>query len=60
MGGVSLHDDLLTRREDDPVLSRGTYLASHTLGAMHRGTRERLNAFADLWAERGVVAWEEW
>ena len=60
MGGLSRHDDLLTRREDYPVLSRKTYLASHTLGAMHRGTRDRLNAFADLWAERGVVAWDEW
>ena len=60
MGGLSRHDDLLARREDYPVLSRKTYLASHTLGAMHRGTRDRLNAFADLWAERGVVAWDEW
>ncbi len=57
---MSAHDDLLARRADYPVLERKTYLASHTLGAMHRGTRERLNLFADLWAERGVVAWEEW
>jgi kynureninase len=57
---MTLHDDLLSRREDYPVLGKKTYLASHTLGAMHRGTRERLNAFADLWAEQGVVAWESW
>ncbi len=57
---MTLHDDLLARRADYPVLERKTYLASHTLGAMHRGTRERLNQFADLWAERGVVAWQEW
>jgi len=57
---VSVHDDLLDRRDDYPILARSTYLASHTLGAMHRGTRERLHAYADLWAERGVVAWEEW
>ena len=57
---MSLHDDLLARRADYPVLERKTYLASHTLGAMHRGTRDRLNRYADLWAERGVVAWEEW
>ncbi|MCW2599435.1 MAG: Kynureninase [Frankiales bacterium] len=57
---MSQHDDLLTRRADYPVLGRSTYLASHTLGAMHRETRTRLHAYADLWAERGVVAWEEW
>ena len=57
---MSLHDDLLSRRDDYPVLARKTYLASHTLGAMHRETRNRLNAFADLWAEQGVVAWEQW
>lgn len=55
-----MHDDLLARREDYPVLARKTYLASHTLGAMHRGSRDRLNQFADLWAEHGVVAWEQW
>jgi kynureninase len=57
---MTIHDDLLTRRADYPVLARSTYLASHTLGAMHRETRTRLMAYADLWAERGVVAWEEW
>lgn len=60
MGGLSQHADLLARREDYPVLARKTYLASHTLGAMHRGTPERLAQFAQLWAEQGVVAWEEW
>jgi kynureninase len=57
---MTMHDDLLSRRDDYPVLGKKTYLASHTLGAMHRGTRERLNAYADLWAEQGVVAWESW
>jgi kynureninase len=51
---------LLVRRADYPVLARKTYLASHTLGAMHRETPVRLQAFADLWAEEGVVAWEQW
>jgi kynureninase len=54
------HDDLLDRRADYPVLSRSTYLASHTLGAMHRRTPERLAEYAGLWAEQGVVAWETW
>ena len=54
------HEHLLVRRADYPVLATRTYLASHTLGAMHRGTRERLAAYADLWAGQGVVAWEQW
>ncbi len=54
------HDDLLARRDDYPVLRRSTYLASHTLGALHRGTPERLADYARLWAEQGVVAWETW
>ncbi len=56
----SRHDDLLARRVDYPVLARRTYLASHTLGAMHRATPERLAAYTALWAEQGVVAWETW
>jgi len=56
----SVHDDLLARRAEYPVLSRRTYLASHTLGAMHRETPRRLAEFTDLWAEQGVVAWETW
>jgi kynureninase len=55
-----VHEHLLSRRADYPVLERRTYLASHTLGAMHRGTRDRLAEFTELWAEQGVVAWETW
>src|SRR3954451_19044194 len=51
------HEDLLARRSDHPVLARGTYLASHTLGAMHRRTPERLGEYSTLWAERGVASW---
>ncbi len=57
---ASAHQDLLDRRADYPVLARRTYLASHTLGAMHRDTPTRLAEFAALWAEEGVVAWERW
>ncbi len=57
---MSLHDDLLERRADYPVLARSTYLASHTLGAMHRQSPERLADYTRLWAEQGVVAWETW
>ncbi len=55
-----MHEDLLGRRGDYPVLATKTYLASHTLGAMHRRTPERLAEYAALWAERGVVSWETW
>ena len=57
---MTAHDHLLERRADYPVLSRSTYLASHTLGAMHRRTPERLAEYARLWGELGVVAWEDW
>jgi kynureninase len=55
-----VHEDLLVHREEFPILSRRTYLAAHTLGAMHRGTRDRLAAYADEWATEGVVAWDRW
>lgn len=57
---MTAHDDLLARREDYPVLARSTYLASHTLGAMHRRSADRLEEYTRLWAELGVLAWEEW
>ena len=57
---MSAHEHLLARRVDYPVLARSTYLASHTLGAMHRQTPERLADYTRLWAEQGVVAWETW
>lgn len=60
MPSEGLHAELLDRRDDYPVLARNTYLASHTLGAMHRRTPERHAEFTRLWAEQGVVAWEEW
>jgi kynureninase len=55
-----MHDDLLERRADYPILDRSTYLINNSLGAMHRGTRERLAEFADLWDTVGVVAWDTW
>ena len=55
-----MHDELLTRRADYPILERSTYLINNSLGAMHRGTRDRLAEFADLWDTIGVVAWDTW
>jgi len=55
-----VHEDLLDRRVDYPILSRKTYLNSNSLGAMHRRTRERLAEYADQWDTEGVVAWRDW
>jgi kynureninase len=52
-------DALLKWRQEFPILERTTYLISNSLGAMPRGVRDSLNAYADAWGERGVRAWEE-
>ncbi len=52
-------DPLLAWRKEFPILDRTVYMISHSLGAMPRRTRERLNEFADAWDTRGIRAWEE-
>ncbi len=52
-------DPLLAWRQEFPILETCTYMISHSLGAMPRGVRARLTAFADLWDQRGIVAWED-
>lgn len=52
-------DDLLKWRSEFPILERTVYLISHSLGAMPRGTFDRLHEYADAWATRGVRAWAE-
>jgi kynureninase len=54
-----LTDDLLKWRSEFPILDRAVYLISHSLGAMPRGTYDRLHEYADIWATRGVRAWAE-
>ena len=54
-----MHDELLKWREEFPILERCTYLISHSLGAMPRGTYAELQEYADVWASRGVRAWAE-
>jgi kynureninase len=54
-----LKDELLKWRGDFPILDRSTYLISNSLGAMPRGVYNSLHAYADMWATRGVKAWEE-
>jgi kynureninase len=52
-------DELLRYRSQFPILERTTYLISNSLGAMPQGVYEAMKAYADIWATRGVRAWEE-
>ena len=52
-------DELLKWRDEFPILADTTYLISHSLGAMPRGTYDSLREYADVWARRGVRAWAE-
>lgn len=52
-------DPLLRWRPEFPILERTVYMISHSLGAMPRRTRGRLNEYADVWSTRGIRAWEE-
>ncbi len=52
-------DELLEWRKEFPILDKTVYMISHSLGAMPRRTRDRLNEYADIWATRGIRAWEE-
>ena len=52
-------DELLSWRKEFPILETSTYLISNSLGAMPRGVRDRMAAYTESWAVRGVRAWEE-
>ena len=52
-------DSLLAWRDEFPILGHTTYMISHSLGAMPRRTADRMQEFAQTWAERGIRAWEE-
>jgi len=54
-----LTDELLRWRKEFPILEKTVYLISHSLGAMPRATYDRLQAYAEAWATRGVRAWAE-
>ncbi|MDQ3803372.1 MAG: aminotransferase class V-fold PLP-dependent enzyme [Acidobacteriota bacterium] len=56
---MALADELLEWRREFPILEQSVYLISHSLGAMPRRTFERVQAYADAWATRGVRAWAE-
>ncbi len=52
-------DDLLNWRPEFPILDNTVYMISHSLGAMPRRARDRLNEYAEVWGTRGIRAWEE-
>jgi kynureninase len=52
-------DELLEWRKEFPILDRTVYMISHSLGAMPRRTRDRLQEYADMWATRGIRSWDE-
>src|SRR6202162_3415134 len=52
-------DDLLRYRSQFPILERTTYLISNSLGAMPQRVYDALKGYADMWATRGVCAWDE-
>lgn len=45
-------------RSDYPILTERTYLVNHSLGAVPRQTRTRLQRYHDEWATLGPAAWE--
>jgi len=45
-------------RDRFPILSRGTYLASHSLGAVPDTAADALNEYFSLWATEGILAWD--
>jgi kynureninase len=57
---VSVHDDLLDRRADYPILEKKTYLINNSLGAMYRGVYDSVRDYAEKWATDGVEAWHDW
>ena len=52
-------NDLLKWRKEFPILEKTVYLINNSLGAMPRAVYNNLKTYADIWATRGVRAWEE-
>ena len=52
-------DPLLHWRAEFPILEHTTYMISHSLGPMPRRAATALQEFAEVWATRGIRAWEE-
>jgi kynureninase len=59
-GRAATTDDALLRyRERFPILARTNYLISNSLGAVPSAAYESLHEYVELWATRGVRAWED-
>ena len=56
---MTISDPLLHFRPEFPILERTTYMISNSLGAMPRGVYGSAKEYCDVWATRGVRAWEE-
>ena len=54
-----MQDPLLRWRSEFPTLDHTTHMISHSLGAMPKRTRARLQQFADEWSDRSIRAWGE-
>ncbi len=52
-------DGLLAWRGEFPILAHTTYMISHSLGPMPRRAEVALKEFTQVWASRGIRAWEE-
>lgn len=56
-----LKNDINKIRSNFPILSRGIYLISNSLGAVPTQTKDRLMEFIKKWETEGVAAWRtEW
>ena len=56
---MNMSDPLLRYRSEFPILERCNYMISNSLGAMPRGVYDAMKGYADVWATRGVRAWDE-
>ncbi len=52
-------EELLSYRSQFPILEKTLYLINHSLGAMPERVYDRLRDYADMWATRGIRAWED-
>ena len=52
-------DRLLTYRAKFPIVDRSNYLISNSLGAVPAAVEQSLQGYYELWATRGVRAWED-
>lgn len=51
------HRELLSYRDEFPLLGRSTYLNTCSLGALSDRSRAKLDAFLDQWGRLGARAW---